>query len=130
MNINEGALSDRFTIATKGRLRINLAPQQLLNFNEKISGGSCNGGSDLKAYQFIHRYGITDDTCAPFMGLNWLRGFTVAAMTDVDDVRKHQCYLCTWQGSCTFVPRFLSTFFFLLSLISLLFIALYYNSKN
>eukprot|EP01035_Chromulina_nebulosa_P039267 gene39267-53087_t len=85
-----GALSDRFTIATKGRLRINLAPQQLLNFNEKISGGSCNGGSDLKAYQFMYRYGITDDTCAPFMGLNWLRGFTVAAMTDVEDVRKHQ----------------------------------------
>jgi hypothetical protein len=57
-----------------------------------IRGGSCNGGSDLKAYQFMYRYGITDDTCAPlFMGLNWLRGFTVAAMTDVEDVRKHQC---------------------------------------
>lgn len=101
-----GALSDRYTIATQGKLRMNLAPQQLLNFNERISGGSCNGGSDLKAYQFIHKYGIADDTCAPFVGLNWLRGFTVAAMTDIDDVRKHQCYLCTWQGSCTFVPRY------------------------
>jgi hypothetical protein len=30
-----GALSDRYTIATQGRLRMNLAPQQLINFNAK-----------------------------------------------------------------------------------------------
>lgn len=28
-----GALSDRYTIATNGKLRLNLAPQQLINFN-------------------------------------------------------------------------------------------------
>lgn len=102
-----GALSDRFAIATNGKLRVQLAPQQLLNFNGYISGGTCNGGDAGKAYEFIHKYGISDDTCAPFMGLNYLRGFTVSAMTDVDDVRKHQCYICDWNGSCTFVPRYL-----------------------
>lgn len=30
-----GALSDRYTIATQGRLRLNLAPQQLINFNAR-----------------------------------------------------------------------------------------------
>ena len=30
-----GALSDRYIIATQGRLRIALSPQQLLNFNAK-----------------------------------------------------------------------------------------------
>lgn len=30
-----GALSDRYVIATQGKLRVNLAPQQLINFNGK-----------------------------------------------------------------------------------------------
>jgi cathepsin X len=30
-----GALSDRYAIATQGHLRINLAPQQLINFDSK-----------------------------------------------------------------------------------------------
>ncbi len=30
-----GALSDRYAIATEGKLRINLAPQQLINFNQQ-----------------------------------------------------------------------------------------------
>lgn len=100
-----GALSDRYAIATKGKLRVQLAPQQLLNFNSYTSGGSCNGGDHLKAYDFIHKYGIADDTCAPFEGRNWLRGFMVAAMTDVEEVRAHQCFVCMWDGTCTFVKR-------------------------
>lgn len=100
-----GALTDRYLIATNRKLNIQLAPQQLLNFNARISGGSCNGGSNLKAYEFIHKYGISDDSCAPFVGLNWLRGFEVASMTDVEDVRSHQCFICTWSGTCSFVPR-------------------------
>jgi len=100
-----GALSDRYAIATGNKLRVQLAPQQLLNFNARTSGGSCNGGSDYKAYEFMHTYGIADDTCAPFVGLNWYHGFDVAALTEVEGVRKHQCYICTWEGTCAFVPR-------------------------
>lgn len=74
----------------------------------RTSGGSCNGGDDLKAYEFINKYGISDDTCAPFLGLNWARGFEVAAMTDVEDVRSHQCYICMWNGVCTFVKRYIA----------------------
>lgn len=98
-----GALSDRYAIATQNKLRIQLAPQSLLNFNERTAGGTCNGGSDFAAYRFMHKYGIVDDTCAPFLGVNWARGFEVSAMTDVDEVRNHQCYICTWSGTCTFV---------------------------
>jgi hypothetical protein len=29
----------------------------------------------------------------------------VAGMTDVEEVRAHQCYLCMWSGTCTFVQR-------------------------
>jgi cathepsin X len=98
-----GAISDRYAIATQNKLRVQLAPQSLLNFNERTSGGSCNGGSDYVAYRFMHKYGLVDDTCAPFQGLNWLHGFEVAAMTEVEDVRNHQCYICTWSGICTYV---------------------------
>jgi hypothetical protein len=71
----------------------------------RTTGGSCTGGDSLKAYEFINKYGISDDTCAPFLGLNWARGFEVAGMTDVEEVRAHQCYLCMWSGTCTFVQR-------------------------
>jgi hypothetical protein len=80
----------------------------LLNFKEKITGGACTGGNSLKAYRFIHKYGLADDTCAPFMGINWLHGFEIADMYELEDVQSHQCFLCTWGGTCTFVPRYVT----------------------
>lgn len=99
-----GALSDRYNIATNGKAQIQLAPQILLNYNSVISGGSCNGGDHVKAYDFIYKYGIADDTCAPFMGLNWLHGFAIAAYTSVEDVQRSQCWTCDWYGACGYVP--------------------------
>lgn len=46
----------------------------------------------MKAYDFVLRYGIGDDTCQPFVGLNWLHGFSVAGMVEPDKVRSHQCF--------------------------------------
>jgi len=100
-----GALTDRYLIATKGKLNIQLAPQNLLNFNAYTSGGSCNGGDPLKAYDFVHKYGISEENCMPFAGLNWRHGFVVAGMREVDDVQRHQCHTCDWSGSCGFAPR-------------------------
>jgi hypothetical protein len=70
-----------------------------------VSGGSCNGGDVVKSYEFMHKYGIADDTCAPFSGLNWNWGFEVAAMRDVEDVQSHQCHSCLWDGNCIFLPK-------------------------
>ena len=100
-----GALSDRYSIATQGKLRVSLAPQQLLNFNPRTTGGSCEGGDHVKAYEFMHTYGISDDTCGAKIGLDRLHSFHVAAMTDVEDVRDHQCFECEWTGPCDFVDR-------------------------
>ena len=99
-----GALSDRFALASQGRLRIQLSPQVLLNFKEEITGGSCVGGDSLKGYEFIYNYGIADDTCQPFIGLNWYHGFTVADMTEVQEVRDHQCFKVNWDGTGSFIP--------------------------
>ncbi len=98
-------MSDRYAIATGGKLRVQLAPQQLLNFNKDLTGGSCNGGSDLKAFEFMHLNGIADDTCAVFEGRDAAHGFEVNFLTEKDDIRKHQCFMCNWDGSCTFVPK-------------------------
>ena len=100
-----GALSDRFTIATQGKLRVALSPQALLNFNQLLTGGTCNGGDDLKAYEFAHKHGIADDTCQVFVGLDAAHGFEVNGFTDADDIRSHQCYLCEWNGLCGFAPK-------------------------
>lgn len=77
----------------------------LTTFLSRTSGGSCNGGDHVQAYSFIHKYGISDDTCSPFVGLNWLRGFEVAAMTDVEEVQDHMCYNCNWNGACEYLPK-------------------------
>ena len=100
-----GALSDRYIIATKGKAQVQLAPQVLINFNAKQSGGSCNGGDHLKAYEFMSKYGMVDDACAPYFGLNWQHGFEVAAMKDVTEVKDHMCYSCLWNGDCGYVKR-------------------------
>ena len=55
-----GALSDRYKIATRGQLNLQLAPQNLLNFAPEITGGGCQGGNSASAYSFIKRFGITD----------------------------------------------------------------------
>jgi hypothetical protein len=72
----------------------------------RTSGGSCIAGDPLKAYEFIHKYGISDDTCTPYVGLSWLRGFVVANMTTVEDVQSNQCYTSKWRGSGSKVPRY------------------------
>jgi cathepsin X len=100
-----GALSDRYIIATQGKLAIQFSPQLLLNFYGEITGGGCDGGDSSKGNEFIHKYGITDDSCQPFLGVNYPHGFEVAGMTAVEKVQAHMCYICGWNGECGFVPR-------------------------
>lgn len=83
-----------------------LSPQNLINFNARITGGTCEGGDHLKANDFMYKYGISDDTCMPYAGVNWKHGFKVAGMVDVDEVQAHQCHTCSWNSECGFVPRY------------------------
>jgi cathepsin X len=98
-----GALSDRYVIATGGRLRVSLSPQTLLNFKAHATGGDCDGGDHVQAYAFAHRYGLADDTCAAKVGLDRIHSYYVSALTDVEDVRAHECFECEWTGPCGFV---------------------------
>lgn len=89
------ALSDRIAIARKGAWpRISVAPQVLLNCR---GGGSCSGGDPAGAYEYIHLYGITDETCQNYQ-----------AKEQTCD-REGRCMNCapgnqekgvTWPGNC------------------------------
>ena len=100
-----GSLTDRYNIATKNKLNVQLSVQHLLNFNAKTVGGTCNGGDDLKAYEFIYKNSIVDETCAPFLGVNSPHGFVVSGYTTKEDIQANSCSICDWSGTCGFVPR-------------------------
>jgi cathepsin X len=90
-----GALSDRFKIATGGRVvDVDLAPQVLLNLADEA--GSCNGGNDVLAYQFIHENGITDETCMPYEGVD------ISAWGEFSQPIEQMCRMCGRFGNCSF----------------------------
>jgi cathepsin X len=93
-----GAFSDRFAISTNNALKVQLSVQLLLNFDGDLTGGSCLGGDSLRAYKFAYKYGITDDTCAPFLGMNYGWGFDHAEGDNSTDVMKHLCQVGAWDG--------------------------------
>ena len=103
-----GALSDRYKIATRGQLNLQLAPQNLLNFAPEITGGGCQGGNSASAYSFIKRFGLTDDTCTTFMGEDFGNNFGFADPTDEAQlqafVRSRMCHYCEWNGDCDWLP--------------------------
>lgn len=58
------AISDRISIQNLGRWpQVELAPQVLINCG---GVGSCNGGNPAGAHAYIHRNGLTDQTCQPY----------------------------------------------------------------
>eukprot|EP01104_Vermistella_antarctica_P015888 TRINITY_DN5310_c0_g1_i1.p1 TRINITY_DN5310_c0_g1~~TRINITY_DN5310_c0_g1_i1.p1 ORF type:complete len:246 (+),score=20.36 TRINITY_DN5310_c0_g1_i1:30-767(+) len=50
---------------------ITLAAQVLLDCGQQYGTGGCTGGDDLLAYEFIAEYGITDETCYPYAGVDY-----------------------------------------------------------
>lgn len=103
-----GAFSDRFKIATNGTLQVNFAVQVLLNYNETMSGGTCFGGDDYIAAKFFTTYGISDDTCAPFAGVDFAWGFDCCDGDNASTsyVRNHMCHSCDWDGTCGWVEDY------------------------
>ena len=62
------ALSDRFTIASKGAVNVVLSPQDLLSCDTNDMG--CNGGWVKNAWQYMEDYGIVSDECDPYYSGN------------------------------------------------------------
>ncbi|KAL9653872.1 hypothetical protein ABK040_012932 [Willaertia magna] len=57
-------LSDRFCIASKGRVNVLLSPEFMLNCN--YINGACTGGNLYYAYRFLTDIGVPADFCTPY----------------------------------------------------------------
>ena len=77
-----------------GKGRVLLSVQDLLDCGWADGDtGSCQGGSWEKSLEYIHREGITDDSCSPYEGV------------DRDCLGKNrECTLCWSNGTCVPVP--------------------------
>ena len=92
-------LSDRLKIkgwhkSGKVPTDVNLSAQALLDCGAALPGiGSCHGGSAQNALEFIHKRGITDETCSPYVAA--APGWWAEA-----DCWTTLCRTCDTSGSC------------------------------
>lgn len=71
-------LSDRIKIMRNAAFPdINLSPQILVSCENPDLG--CNGGDMLTAYDYIHKYGIADETCSPYQARGHTNGLGCSA---------------------------------------------------
>ncbi|XP_005176436.1 tubulointerstitial nephritis antigen-like [Musca domestica] len=58
--------SDRFAIQSRGKEVIQLSPQNILSCTRRQQG--CNGGHLDAAWRYLHKPGVLDETCYPYVG--------------------------------------------------------------
>jgi len=88
------SISDRIKILRNAStVDINLSPQALLDCGIEKGAGSCDGGSAINAFQFMQAYGITDDSCAPYMAVDY------AFMSEYP-CEETMCRTCDRLGNC------------------------------
>jgi len=58
--------SDRFAIQSKGREVVQLSAQNILSCTRKQQG--CNGGHLDAAWRYLHKQGVVDQDCYPYVG--------------------------------------------------------------
>lgn len=57
-------LNDRIKIAFNGTFEVMLARQVMVNCGPAHGlGAGCNGGEGFDVFEFVHRYGLPDETC-------------------------------------------------------------------
>jgi cathepsin X len=88
------ALADRIKIARGGHGQdINLSIQFLLNCGSEA--GSCQGGSSIRAYQFIHEKGyIPYDTCSPYLACSEESTNGICPHVDTTCTPRNICLTC------------------------------------
>ena len=87
------SLADRIKIKRRAEWPdINLAIQDILNCGSLA--GTCNGGSAVGAFNYVHENGIPDDTCQVYQA------------KDLSCTDEHRCLNCQGPpGSCTCFPQ-------------------------
>lgn len=74
------AFSDRFAIASNGKVNVVLSPEELVSCDTNDYG--CNGGYMDMAWEFLENHGVTSDACFPYTAGS---GFAPACATKCAD---------------------------------------------
>lgn len=103
-------LADRIKIATNATTEINLSIQFLLNCGGDGKAGSCNGGSSIRAFDFIHRVGyVPYESCMPYLACSEDSTAGFCPHVDTTCTPMNICRTCTNPakgGSCAAIGRF------------------------
>ena len=92
------SLADRVKIARNAsKPDINLPAQFLLNCGNV---GSCNGGSALAAYRYIHKVGIPFDTCLAYEACSNDSPHKVCKNRNFDCIPENICRACSTKDGC------------------------------
>lgn len=95
-----GALTDRMILARDKAGDhtpvVPLSPQVMLDCKDD-NLGSCHGGSAVGAYAFIHTNGVTDITCSPYYGADYVYWGEGSGCGET------MCRNCDRFGSCKFI---------------------------
>jgi len=93
------ALSDRIKIARKAHgVDVLLSPQAAVDCGGSYGFGGCGGGSFEELHQFLAKTGVTDDTCAPYLAVD----FAYRSQASCEDT---MCRTCDRFGSCYNLPN-------------------------
>jgi len=91
------SMSDRIKIGMNASsIDVQIAPQVLLDCAREYGAGGCDGGSAVAAHEFINKYGITDETCAPYMAVDY-------EFNSELDCTLTMCRSCDRFGVCSYV---------------------------
>jgi cathepsin X len=95
-------VADRLRIKTAGTdmVKINLAPQVLLNCDMKAGG--CSGGYPLSAFAYMHTNGIVDESCARYEA----NGHDTGRKCEPIDICKNCLGAGSANNSCVAQPSF------------------------
>jgi len=87
------AMSDRIKIMRNGAWPdINISPQVLISCQTPDDG--CDGGLPILAYDWIHNYNITDETCAIYRGRGHTNGVECSPLLKCKNCNPHtDCFI-------------------------------------
>ena len=83
------ALSDRFCVASKGKVDVVLSPEDLVSCDHSNSG--CNGGWIGSAFEYFESDGIVEDSCFPYTAGQGVEPACTAKCVNDAPFKKYKC---------------------------------------
>lgn len=83
------SLSDRFCIASGGKINVVLSPQDMVSCDK--SNFACNGGYLNKAWTYLENTGVGSDSCEPYKSASGSVPSCPTKCADGSAIKKYKC---------------------------------------